>query len=68
MCCRGRVLLKISLDPAFFTFYLSGACAVLENIPVYMLENPPQNVIAFDVNVNYVQLYSRTTYANNVKI
>ena len=32
-----------------------------------MLENPPQNIIAFDVNVNYVQPYSRTTYANNVK-
>ena len=33
-----------------------------------MLENPPQNIIAFDVNVNYVQPYSRTTDANDVKI
>ena len=32
-----------------------------------MFEIPPQIVIAFDVNVNYVQPYSRTTYANNVK-
>ena len=45
--------------------YTDGACAVRENIPVRMLENPPQNVIAFDVN--YVQPYSQTTYANDVK-
>ena len=32
-----------------------------------MLEIPPQIVIAFDVNVNHVQPYSRTTYANNIK-
>ena len=33
-----------------------------------MLEIPPQIVNALDVNVTYVQPYSRTTYANDVKI
>ena len=47
--------------------YTDGACAVRERIPVHMLEIPPQIFIAFDVNVNYVQPYSRTTYANYVK-
>ena len=55
------------LDPVYLMFFLNGACAVLENIAVRMLENSPQNVIAFDVNVNYVQPYSQTTYANDVK-
>ena len=32
-----------------------------------MLEVTPQIIIAFEVNVNYVQPYSRTTYANDVK-
>ena len=31
-----------------------------------MLEILTQIVIVFDVNVNYVQPYSRTTYANDV--
>ena len=39
----------------------------MKKIPVRMLEIPPQIVIAFDVNVNYVQPYSRTTYANDVQ-
>ena len=43
------------------------ACAVHEKIPVRMLKIPPQIVIAFDMNVNYIQPYSRTTYANDVK-
>ena len=49
----------INCDPAYSKFF--------EKIPVRMLEIPPQIVIALDVNVNYVQPYSRTTYANNVK-
>ena len=63
----GACFIKIWLDPAYFNFFFNGACAVRENIPVRMLENPPENVIAFDVNINYVQPYSRTTYANDVK-
>ena len=31
-----------------------------------MLQINPQKANAFDVNVNYAQPYSRTTYANNV--
>ena len=54
-------------DPARLTYFTYGACAVREKTPVRMLEITPQIVIAFDVNVNYVQPYSRTTYANNVK-
>ena len=54
-------------DPAYFTFFTNGACAIRERIPVRMLEITPQIVNALDVNVTYVQPYSRTTYANNVK-
>ena len=57
----------INCDPAYLKFFTNGAFAVREKIPVRMLENPPQNAIAFDVNVNYVHPYSRTTRANNVK-
>ena len=31
-----------------------------------LLQSTPQGRIGFDVNVNYVQPHSRTTYANNV--
>ena len=44
----------------------NGACAVRERIPVRMLQINPQKANAFDVNVNYAQPYSRTTYANDV--
>ena len=37
------------------------ACAVGERIPVRMLEIPPQIVNALDVNVTYVQPYTRMT-------
>ena len=53
-------------DPAYLTFFTNGAWAVREKIPVRMLEITPQIVIALDVNVTYVQPYSRTTYANVV--
>ena len=33
-----------------------------------LLQSTPQGRIDFDVNVNYVQPHSRTTYANDVKI
>ena len=58
----------INCDKAHLKFFSNGACAVREKIPVRMLEIPPQIVIAFDVNVNYVQPYSRTTYAKDVKL
>ena len=48
------------------TLFTNGTCAVRESIPVRMLQINPQKVNAFDVNVNYVQSYSRTTYANDV--
>ena len=32
-----------------------------------LLQSTPQRRIVFDVNVNYVQPHSRTTYANDVK-
>ena len=54
-------------DPAFLTYFTNGACAVREKIPVRMVEITPQIVIALDANVTYVQPYSRTTYANDVK-
>ena len=57
----------INCDPAYLTFFTNGACAVREKIPVRMLEITPQIVNASDVNVTYVQPYSRTTYANDVK-
>ena len=41
---------------------------VRERIPVRMLQISLQIVNALDVNVTYVQPYSRTTYANDVKI
>ena len=49
------------------TFLKNGACAVRECNPVRMLEINPQKANAFDVNVNYAQPHSRTTYANDVK-
>ena len=57
----------MSCDPAYLKFFTNGACAVREIIPVRMLEITPQIVNALDVNVTYVQPYSRTTCANNVK-
>ena len=48
------------------TLFTNGACSVHESIPVHMLQINPQKANAFDVNVNYAQPYSRTTYANNV--
>ena len=33
-----------------------------------MLQITPQRLIGFDVNVNYGQPHSQTTYANDVKI
>ena len=42
-------------DPAYLTYFMNGACAVREKIPVRMLEITPQIVIALDVNVTYVQ-------------
>ena len=49
----------INCDPAHLTFFYKRR--------MRMLEISPQIVIAFNVNVNYVQPYSRTTYANDVK-
>ena len=49
------------------TLFTNGACAVLESIPVRMLQIYPQKANAFDVNVNDAQPYSQTTYANNGK-
>ena len=37
-------------------------------ITVRMLQITPQRLIGFDVNVNYVQPHSQTTYAKKVKI
>ena len=48
------------------TLFTNGACVVRERIPVRMLQINPQIVNAFDVNVNYAQPYSRTTYTNDV--
>ena len=48
------------------TLFTNGACAVLESIPVRMLQINPHKANAF-VNVNDAQPYSRTIYANNVK-
>ena len=56
----------INCDPAYLTFFTNGACAVRERIPVRMLEFTPQIGNALDVNVTYVQPYSRTTYRNDV--
>ena len=60
-------LFKFDVTPRILRFFTNGACAVRERIPVRLLEIPPQIVIAFEVNVNDVQPYSRTTYANDVK-
>ena len=49
------------------TLFTNGACAVRERIPVRMLQITPQIVNAFNVNVIYVQPYSQTTYANDIK-
>ena len=57
----------ITYDPMYLMFFMNGACAVRERIPVHMLEITPQIVNALDVNVTYVQPYSRTTYANDIK-
>ena len=38
-----------------------------ESIPVRMLQMNPQKANAFDMKVNDAQLYSRTTYTNDVK-
>ena len=59
--------IEINCDPHVFDVFTNGACTVHERIPVCMLEITPQIVNALDVNVTYVQLYSRTIYANNVK-
>ena len=52
--------MHINCDPAYLMF-------VVKRITVRMLEITPQIVNALDVNVTYVQPYSRTTYANNVQ-
>ena len=49
------------------TFLTNSACAVRECNPVGMLQINPQKANAFDLNVNYANPYSRTTYANDVK-
>ena len=59
--------MQIHCDPTYLTYFTNGACALREKIPVRMLEITMQVVIALDVNVTYVQPYSRTTYANDVK-
>ena len=59
--------MDINCDPAYLKFFTNSACAVRERIPVRMLEITPQIVNALDVNVTYVQPYSRTTYTNDVK-
>ena len=46
-------------DPAYFTSFMKESqCACSKLLQI---------VIALDVNVTYVQPYSRTTYANDVK-
>ena len=49
------------------TFRANGACAVRGLIPVRMLQMTSANRHAFDVNVNYGQPHSWTSYANDVK-
>ena len=63
----GACFIKILLDPAFFKVFLNGACAVCKISQCALLQITPQGRIGFDVNVNDVKPYSRTTYANNVK-
>ena len=60
--------MEIKHDPTYMKFLTNGACTVHESNPVRMLQINPQKAKAFDVNVNYAQPHSRTTYANNVKI
>ena len=52
----------------YLTYFTNGACAVREKIPVRMLEITPQIVNTLGLNVTYAQPYSRTTYANDVKL
>ena len=40
-------------------FFVNGACAVREKIPVRMLEITPQSLIGLDVNVTYAKPKTR---------
>ena len=59
--------LRRNLEHAYLEMFTDGACTVRERFEVRMLQITPQTVNAFDVNVTYVQPYSRTTYVNDIK-
>ena len=56
----------IKLDPTLFRFFCNCACAYISQCALRL--SPPHGPIDFDVDINYINPYSRTTYANDVKI
>ena len=68
MCLRGACFMLMGLDLTFFTFFLTAHAPGAYISHCALRLSTPHGPIDFDVDVNDVNRYSRTTYANNVKI
>ena len=60
--------MSMALDLTFFTFFITAHAPGAYVSQCALRLSTPHGPIDFDVDVNDVNPYSRTTYANNVNI